>query len=479
MSASNTTPPDDLSVAPTLKPGLPREQAKIVSATVIGTAVEWYDFFVYALAAGMVFSKIFFEPAGPGMATVLAFLTVGISFLFRPLGAFLAGHFGDKLGRRAVLVTTMVLMGVATTLVGVLPTYAQAGIIAPILLILVRITQGLAAGGQWGGAVLMAVEHAPHKQRGLFGAGPQIGVPLGLVMASATLGVMNVIAPGDAFFAWGWRVPFLLSIVLVIVAHLVRHGVSESPVFLEISERAEQTKAPAMRLIRNHWQIVLVGALVFAGNGAVGYMVTGGFIQNYASDPAGPIALDRGVVLLSVSIAGLWWVVTTVLAGWASDKIGRIRTYVIGWVLQGAAIVVLFPLVNTGNVVLMTLALCFLTTGTGFTYGPQPALYAEIFPAAIRFSGVSITYALGSILGGAFAPTIAQALIQATGTTTSIAIYLGGATLVGFIATILIRDRSWMPLGIDHEELQEQSPFRFSKEPERRPAPESTATPVV
>lgn len=193
------------------------DRRRVVFATVVGTTVEWYDVFLYASAAGLVFGQLFFAPAGPGIAQILWFLTVGLSFLFRPLGAFLAGHLGDKYGRRVVLRLTLTLMGVSTTLIGVLPTYDVIGVAAPLLLIFLRVLQGISAGGEWGAAVLMAVEHAPKAKRGLFGASPQLGTPLGLLLASGMLGLMALIAPGDAFLAWGWRVPFLLSFVLILV----------------------------------------------------------------------------------------------------------------------------------------------------------------------------------------------------------------------------------------------------------------------
>ena len=256
------------------------DRRRVVFATVVGTTVEWYDFFIYAQAAGLVFAAVFFEPAGPGIALILSFLTVGLSFLFRPLGAFLAGHFGDKYGRRVVLMVTLILMGVSTTLVGLLPTYAAIGIAAPILLIFLRILQGISAGGEWGGAVLMAVEHAPKNRRGLFGASPQIGVPIGLLLASGMMAIMALIAPGDAFIEWGWRVPFLFSVVLIFVGYYIRKRVEESPVFVELAERREETKTPIVQLFRKHWALVIIAAFVFAGNNAAGYMSTGGYIQN-------------------------------------------------------------------------------------------------------------------------------------------------------------------------------------------------------
>ncbi|HLS02229.1 MAG TPA: MFS transporter, partial [Beutenbergiaceae bacterium] len=196
-----------------------REDWRVLFATIVGTAVEWYDFFIYATAAGLVFGELFFEPAGPGIGQILAFATVGISFLFRPLGAFLAGHLGDRYGRRLVLMLTLILMGAATTLIGLLPTYAGIGLAAPILLILLRVLQGISAGGEWGGAVLLAVEHAPNTRRGAFGAAPQIGVPIGLLLSSGVMALMTTIAPGEAFLTWGWRVPFLLSVVLILIGY--------------------------------------------------------------------------------------------------------------------------------------------------------------------------------------------------------------------------------------------------------------------
>lgn len=445
--------------APTPLVTTPAERRRVAIATVVGTAVEWYDFFIYAAAAGLVFGRIFFAPLGAQSALLLSFATVGVSFLFRPFGAFLAGHFGDKYGRRPVLVLTLLLMGGATTLVGVLPTYAQIGVAAPILLVLLRILQGISAGGEWGGAVLMSVEHAPQGKRGLFGAAPQIGVPIGLLLASGVTALMAAIAPGDAFFQWGWRVPFLLSIVLIGIGYWVRRRVVESPVFAELAERAEQTQIPAVRLFKKHTLLVIVAALVFAGSNAVGYMTTGGYIQNYATNPEGPIRLGRSAVLWAVAGSAVVWLASTLFSGWISDHLGRRRTFIMGWIVQLAGVFVLFPLVNTGNIWLLFCGLAILALGIGFTYGPLAALYSELFPASIRFSGVSISYAIGAILGGAFAPLIAASLVAATGTTWSVTVYLAGMTLIGLAATLLLRDRAHIPLGPEHEAEQAVSPI--------------------
>ncbi|MGN8551452.1 UNVERIFIED_CONTAM: MHS family MFS transporter [Microbacterium sp. SLM126] len=454
-----SSPQSDVGFTPTGTIASPVDRRRVVFATVVGTTVEWYDFFIYATAAALVFTQLFFAPLGAN-SLIVSFATVGVSFLFRPLGAFLAGHFGDKYGRKVVLMWTLILMGAATALIGVLPTYEAIGVWAPILLVLLRILQGLSAGGEWGGAVLMAVEHAPKTRRGAFGASPQIGVPLGLLLASGVMAVMAMIAPGDAFLEWGWRIPFLFSVVLILVGWYVRRRVEESPVFTELAERKEQTQMPIVQLFRKHALLVLIAALVFAGNNAVGYMTTGGYIQNYSTNPEGPIALERGPVLWAVAGSAVMWLLSTLAAGFVSDRIGRRTTYIIGWILQLAGVFLLFPLVNTGEIGLLFLGLVILTIGLGFTYGPQAALYSELFPASIRFSGVSISYAIGAILGGAFAPMIATWLVAETGTTMSVTWYLAGMTLIGLVATLLLRDRTGIPLGPDHEAEQEVSPIR-------------------
>ncbi len=437
---------------------------KVAFATIIGTTIEWYDFFIYAAAAGLVFTQLFFAPAGHTLGTLLAFATVGLSFLFRPLGAFLAGHFGDKIGRRAILVVTLICMGLSTALIGLLPTYDSIGLWAPILLLLLRIIQGLSAGGEWGGAVLMAVEHAPVHKRGRFGSFPQIGVPLGLLLASGMFALMSgVIAPGDAFLEWGWRVPFLFSIVLLFVGHWMRKAVEESPVFEEIKERGSASKTPVMDLFKNHFWLVITAALVFAGNSAIGYMTTGGFIQNYTTNPDGPLTLPRTPILISVTVSAAVWLLFTWISGGLSDKIGRRNTYIIGFIVQLFGVLALFPLVNMGTIWSVSFGLCFLSIGIGMTYGAQAAFYSELFPASIRFSGVSISYAIGAILGGAFSPLIASWLISMTGSTAAVAFYLAAMTLIGLGATLILRDRSGIPLGPEYEDLQNESAFSIGR----------------
>ena len=439
-------------------------QRRVAFATVIGTTVEWYDFFIYATAAGLVFSQLFFEPAGQDIALLISFASVGLSFLFRPLGAFLAGHFGDKIGRRAMLVLTLALMGASTTLIGVLPTFETAGLWAPVLLLLLRILQGISAGGEWGGAVLMAVEHAPENGRGRAGSYPQVGVPLGMLLASGTMALMTgVISPGEQFLEWGWRIPFLVSIVLIAVGYFVRRSVDESPVFEEINEQKAQTAVPILVLFKKHWPLVIIAALVFAGNNAAGYMTTGGFFQAYTTDPEGPVGLERTDVLIAVAFGAAVWLVMTLVAGFLADKIGRKRTYQLGFIILAASLFPVFALVNSGSLALLYVAFGLFSIGLGLTYGPQAALYSELFPASVRFSGVSISYAIGAIVGGAFAPTIAQALVQATGGTTAVAVYLLVVVAISFTAVSMIRDRSGIDLSFRNQAEQEVGALVFDK----------------
>lgn len=429
------------------------DRRRVVFATVVGTTVEWYDFFLYASAAGLVFGALFFEPAGKEFGQILSFLTVGISFLFRPLGAFLAGHFGDKLGRQPMLVITLLLMGVATVGIGLLPTYQSIGIMAPIILIVLRILQGLSAGGEWGGAVLMSVEHAPEGKRGLFGVFPQLGVPFGMLLASAMLALMRVIAPGEAFEEWGWRVPFLFSVVLIVVGFIIRRTVDESPVFSEIKETKKQASAPIVQVFKAHTPLVILAALLFAGNNAVGYMLTGGYVQGLASRPEadGGLGYDPVQVQLAVLASAVVWAIFTFVSGPLSDRFGRKPVMTVGWFLQAAAVIPLFQFVFNGGVGGVLIGTSLLAVGLGLTYGPTAVWYAETFPASIRYSGISISYAIGGVIGGAFAPTIAQILLQTFGSTWAIVVYLLIMTGLGLLASTLLKDRSNIPLDPEFE----------------------------
>ncbi|MFI0420311.1 MFS transporter [Spongiactinospora sp. 9N601] len=427
---------------PPTKITLDREHRRVVLAAMVGTTIEWYDFFIYAISAGLVFATQFFGGAGKN-ALLVSFATIGISFFFRPLGAVIAGHLGDRIGRRAMLIFTLLLMGVSTALMGLVPSSDAIGVGAPILLVLLRIMQGLSAGGEWGGAALLAVEHAPADRRGLYGAFPQIGVPIGLLLANGVLAATAAITGPDRFLAWGWRIPFLLSVVLIVFGMYIRTRVAESPVFEEVKKTRTQSNVPLVPLFKHHWALVIVGALLFAANNAVGYMTTGGYIQSYAVKT---LHLDRTTVLAAVMISAVGWLVSTLLGGWLADRYGRLPVYRIGFVVQLAWMFPFFALINTANLALVIVALILFTVGLGLTYGPQPALYAEMYPTRVRYSGAAISYAIGAILGGAFAPTIAEALQTRTGTVYAVAVYLATVTLIGLIATFLVKDHPGTPL---------------------------------
>ncbi len=419
-----------------------REERRVLAGTLVGTTIEWYDFFIYAQAAGLVFGELFFAPLGATGGQIASWASLGISFLFRPLGAVIAGHLGDRLGRKRMLVLTLILMGASTSLIGVLPTYADIGIMATVLLVLLRVLQGFSAGGEWGGAALMSVEHAPKERRGFFGAYPQIGVPVGMILATFTMWVLNLAIGPEAFLAWGWRLPFLFSIVLIVVGYLIRRSVEESPVFLELQERRRESSAPLSMLFKHHTREVVLTALIFIANNAAGYLLIA-FFTTYVSTVIG---MPRETALLMTTLASFGWLIFTMAGGWVSDRIGRVRTFQIGYGLLAVWSVPMWFLIDTGDVGLFFVALFVLTIGLGLSYGPQSALYAEMFPADVRYSGVSIGYALGAILGGAFAPLIAELLLKNTGASWSIGVYILVITIVSLVAVSLVKETRGAPL---------------------------------
>ncbi|MDQ0673337.1 MULTISPECIES: MFS transporter [Micrococcaceae] len=430
-------------------PSTRREERKVLAGTLVGTTIEWYDFFIFAQLTATLLSPLFLAPlnqSNPGLAQILSFALIGISFLFRPLGAVVAGHLGDRLGRKAMLVFTLVMMGAATALIGMLPTYAQIGAWAPVLLILLRIIQGFSAGGEWGGAALMAVEHAPLNKRGLFGAYPQIGVPVGMILATGLLFFLNTSMSKEDFAAWGWRMPFLLSIVLIVVGYLIRRAVAESPVFQEMAARKRESKAPLGELVRSHKKPVLYSTMIFIGNNAAGYLLIAFFIA-YATRT---LQMPTPQVLLATTLASFGWLIFTLVGGWLSDRIGRVKTFLTGYAIVFAWMIPMFALIDTRNIWLYGLALFVLTIGLGLSYGPMSAMYAEMFPANVRYSGISIGYAFGAILGGAFAATIAETLLQATKWTGSIGIYIMVLCVISAIGVVLAKETKGRPLGVSH-----------------------------
>jgi MFS family permease len=420
------------------------DERKVLAATLVGTTIEWYDFFVYAQAAGLVFGPLFFGPTvqnNPLLAQIVSFATIGLSFLFRPLGAVFCGHMGDRFGRRAMFVLTLIVMGAATATIGLLPTYAQAGPWAPALLILMRILQGFSAGGEWGGAALMAVEHAPVERRSFFGAFPQIGTPLGMILATGVLWGLTTVLGRQAMTDWGWRLPFLFSIVLIIIGAVIRRTVEESPVFAAMVLRAKESATPLGDLFRGHSLTILRAALIFMANNAAGYILIA-FIISYGLNT---LKMPSDQVLMVSTLSACGWFAFTLLGGYLGDRLGRVRTFQIGYCLLAIWAVPMWLLIDTRNIWMFFLAALGLTVGLGLSYGPQAALYAELFPAKIRYSGVSVGYALGAILGGAFAPAIAQWIIGTYGRSWSVGIYILILTLISLIAVSTVKD----PKGVD------------------------------
>jgi metabolite-proton symporter len=423
---------------------LSQEERKVLTATLVGTTIEWYDFFVYAQAAGLVFGTLFFAPMNqnnPLLAQIVSFATIGLSFLFRPLGAVVCGHLGDRFGRRNVLVFTLVMMGVATALVGLLPTYGQIGAWAPALLIFLRVLQGFSAGGEWGGAALMSVENAPVDKRSLFGAFPQIGTPIGMILATGVLWGLTTTLGKQAMIEWGWRIPFLLSIVLIGIGIVIRRTVEESPVFQAMQRRHKESSAPLKELFRTHTKEILRTALVFMANNAAGYILIA-FIISYG---ARTLKMPSDQLLLVSTLAAVAWFAFTLIGGYLGDVIGRVRTFQIGYALMVLWAVPMWFLLDTRDLLLFFVGAVGLTVALGLSYGPQAALYAELFPAKVRYSGVSIGYALGAIFGGAFAPMIAQWLIGTYGASWLVGAYIAVLSLVSLIAVSTIKD----PRGVD------------------------------
>ena len=385
---------------------------QVLGASFIGTTIEWYDFFIYGTAATLVFGKLFFSPSfSPLAATLSSVATFAVGFVARPLGGIIFGHYGDRLGRKAMLVLTLNMMGIATFLVGVLPTFESVGLLAPLLLVLLRIVQGLGVGGEWGGASLMAVEYAPEDKRGYYGSWPQMGVPAGLLLATGIFAVVSFL-PNEQFLAWGWRVPFLLSIILVGVGLFVRLRLLETPAFSEVQESHTESQMPIVDIFRNYPKNVLlaIGARVASDGGFYVFTV---FILDYATRTLG---LPRSTILLGVAVASAVEIVTIPVFGVVSDRTGRRPIYLVGTVLLLILAYPYFLLIQTGSTVLVVLASVLgLSVAHATMYGPMSAYFAELFGTRVRYSGVSIGYQLASIIGGGAGPLISIYLVGATG----------------------------------------------------------------
>jgi metabolite-proton symporter len=402
----------------------------------VGTAVERYDFFIYGTAAAVVFGPQFFPQVSEVAGRLAAFATFAIGFIALPLGGVLMGHFGDRVGRKSMLVWSLLLMGAATFCIGVLPSYAQIGIWAPMLLVMLRFVQGFALGGEWGGAALMSVEHAPDGRRGLYGSFVALGLPAGLILANLVFLVTSVAVTPEQFAAWAWRIPFVASAVLVLVGLYVRLGIEESPVFAEIQRLQAARRMPVLDLVRGHRRTVLLAAGSYLSSSALGYVAVVYFVS-YATRELGLPLATTLAVLLSAALA---FAVSVVASGIWSDHRGRRRIMTSGLAALGLWSLVFFPLIDTRSVPLVALAVCGMMFLQGPFIGSQPAAWSELFPATVRYSGVSLSQTIGTILGGALAPIIATTLFELTGSSWLITGYLATLSLISWLCALRLKE---------------------------------------
>ncbi len=423
--------------------GHPRgAMARLALMSLAGTSIEWYDFFLYGAGAALVFPTLFFPKELPATVALLAsYSTFAVGFIARPVGALAFGHIGDRLGRKLALAGALILMGCATTLIGCLPTYAEAGALAPALLVLLRFAQGLAIGGQWGGAMLLVVENAPPSRRGFYGAFAQVGAPVGVVLANLAFLSASALAPGPAFLAWGWRAPFLLSVLLVALGLYVHFRIEDTSAFRELQRRAggrATARAPVLEALRTYPASSALGAGSCIAEQVIFYIVIVWSVS-YASGAHG-LGVPRSSILTSILLAAGLLAPTNLLFGALSDRIGRRVVHMLGAVLSAAYAFALFPLLESRTIPGMAAALGGALGLLGLMYGPQAALFSELFGTRLRYSGASLGYQLGAILGGGLAPLIAEHLYARTHSTLGISVYLALACFVSLLSVALLKE---------------------------------------
>jgi metabolite-proton symporter len=415
-----------------------RQLRRAVLAGAIGTAIEWYDFFLYSTITGLVFARLYFPRADPLVGTLEAFGVYAVGFLARPVGAAIFGHYGDRLGRKAALIATLLLMGIATFLVAFVPGYDRIGIWGAVILTSLRFVQGIGVGGEWGGSVLLSMEWAQSNQhRGFIASWPQFGVPAGLFLANlAVLGVSAV--SGDQFLTWGWRVPFLLSIVLIAVGLYIRLGILETPVFRRLVAERRIERAPVLAVLRQHPREIILTALCRMAEQAPFYLFTA-FVFAYGT---GILHLNRDFLLIAVLGAAMLSFITIPLFGHLSDRFGRKRVYMLGAALTGVYGFVYFALLDTKVAALVAVAIVLSLVPHDIMYGPQAALIAESFPGRLRYSGASLGYQLSSLIAGGPAPLIASSLVSRYRSATPIAIFILICAIVSLLATAMLKDNT-------------------------------------
>jgi len=431
---------------------------RVAMTSLAGTSIEWYDFFIYGTAAALVFPSLFFpEDMPPMVGLIAAFSTFAIGFLARPIGGIFFGHFGDRVGRKSALVTALLLMGVATTLIGCLPTYALIGPAAPILLTILRFAQGLAVGGQWGGAMLLVTENAPANKRGFYGAFAQAGAPMGIILANLAFLAVSAVTTDEQFMDWGWRIPFLASVILIGLSLYVQLTLEDTPAFRELQHAvndkidnaegvdgakvsvAPLSRSPVLEAISLYPKQILLAAGAFISIQVTFYIVIA-FLVAYGSSESG-LGLPREIMLQAVLLSSLVQIPTLFIAGAYSDRHGRRGIYMLGAILSGVWAFAMFPLIDTGQFWLIVLAMSGGQIFLSMMYGPQAAFLAEMFSTNVRYSGASLGYQLGAILGGAMAPIVATFLWSEYGTI-YIAMYIAFAALLTLISVQMLSETS-------------------------------------
>ena len=410
---------------------------RAVVASAVGTAIEWYDFFLYGITAALIFPQQFFPKQDPYTGALLSFGTYFVGFAARPLGAAIFGPIGDRIGRKATLIVTLMMMGIATAAIGLIPSYDSIGIAGGLLLTLCRALQGIAVGGEWGGSVLLAAEWSHQKSRGLAASWPQWGAPVGLLLANGAVALMSTLISNDAFVSWGWRVPFLASVVLIAIGMWIRIGVHEPPSFARMRDGGATVKAPVREVLRKNWREVVLTALLRTGQQAPFYIFTV-WVLTYA---IGTLKFDKSDIVTAVLVGAAVSMVTIPLWGHLSDRFGRRRIIGLGCVLMIVWPFIYFELLGAGSLAIAFLAIVIALPIHDLQYGPQAAVIAEAFPARLRYSGSSLGYQLASVTAGGPAPLIASWLIHEYGSATAVAVYVAICGAISLVALLLLQDR--------------------------------------
>ncbi|KXX54198.1 MFS transporter [Rhodococcus sp. LB1] len=417
--------------------GVSNQSRRVVLASFVGTTIEYYDFFIYGLAAALVFRTQFFPEFSDLSGTLAAMGTFAVGFIARPIGGVVMGHFGDRVGRKTMLVIALMTMGVSTTLVGLLPTYESIGIWAPILLVTLRLIQGLGVGGEWAGAVLMAVENAPANKRAFYGSFPQLGLPAGVFLSQLVFLLLTSAMSPTAFAAWGWRIAFLMSAILIAVGLVIRLRLEESSEFERARSSEEIVKTPLLEVFRSYRAQIIVGSLGSVAAGAFGYLISLFLVQYSVSE----MHTSTTTMLWVLTGVSALWVFMTLLGGYFADRVGRRPTFILGAVLAVVWAFPLFALVDTGIVAMIFIGLAGLALANSLMSGPLPALVTGMFPVSCRYSGSVVCYTFGSILGGGITPIVATALFGRYGSSVAISLLIIVIALVSAVPIVVARSK--------------------------------------